>query len=287
MNMKATVSPYPGGKYNLSPLLNSLMVEKKRHLSGFGGMGNEFLSMPPHETEIYNDVNKNLYHLFSCLSSEEKREGLFKKILDIPYTKESFDKIKEELERGYISQTDYITYGAWVWFSHITSRNGSGDNYNGEDLKKLENNGFEKNFRTEKQFHNYIVNKWYALSRFNNVIVWNKDIFNLLDEEKDNPEGADTFYFMDSPYLENKAGYKHNMTTREEHEAYCHAITKLRGAVMVCGYDEPKYKLYDDILGEYGFCRVPLKERPISMETTKRGGRKSRKTECIWINYPY
>ena len=43
MNMKATVSPYPGGKYNLSPLLNSLMVEKKRHLSGFGGMGNEFL----------------------------------------------------------------------------------------------------------------------------------------------------------------------------------------------------------------------------------------------------
>ena len=26
-------------------------------------------------------------------------------------------------------------------------------------------------------------------------------------EEKDNPEGVNTFYFMDSPYLENKAGY--------------------------------------------------------------------------------
>lgn len=287
MDFKATVAPYPGGKYHLAPLLNSLMVGKRRHISGFGGMANEFLSMAPHETEIYNDINNNLCHLFSCLNDGEKREALFDKILEIPYTKKSFDKIKKELEKGYINQTDFITYGAWVWFAHLTSRNGSGDSYNGEDLENenLKDDGFKRIFKSENQFHNYICKKWYALSRFDNVIVWNKDIFSLLDAEKDNPEGSDTFYFMDSPYLENNAGYDDNMKTSKKHEPYCHAIGKLKGAVMVCGYDKPIYKLYDDILGEYGFSKIILKERPVTMETTEKGGRKRRETECIWINY--
>lgn len=66
--------------------------------------------------------------------------------------------------------------------------------------------------------------------------------------EAKNPEGEDTFYFLDSPYLENKAAYKHNMTSPKEHKAYCEALRKLKGAVMACGYDEERYKLYDDIL---------------------------------------
>lgn len=274
MKLKATVSPYPGGKYHLSPLLNSLMVKKKRHISGFGGMANEFLLMPPRETEIYNDKNKNLYHLFSCLSDRKKRKGMFDEILEIPFTKDSFDKIKDEIDNGYQSQTDFVTYGAWVWFVHLASRNGSGS-----DFKNI--------LKSKNKFHNNIINKWYALSRFDDVVVWNRDILDLLDEEKDNPEGKDTFYFMDSPYLDNKAGYDENMRSEKEHKLYCHAVGKLKGAIMVCGYDKPIYKLYDDILGEYGFHKMSLKERPISMETTALGGTKRREIECIWINYPY
>ncbi len=79
-------------------------------------MANEFLSMAPHETEIYNDINKNLCHLFSCLNSDEKREALFDRIFEIPYTKKSFDKIKDELERGYVEQTDF---NGWLIHSQL------------------------------------------------------------------------------------------------------------------------------------------------------------------------
>ena len=50
--------------------------------------------------KIYNDINNNLCHLFSCLNSDEKEKLLFDRIFEILYTKKSFDKIKDELERG-------------------------------------------------------------------------------------------------------------------------------------------------------------------------------------------
>ncbi len=272
--MNKTVAGYPGGKHHLAPLLVSLMRRSKRYITGFGGMANEMLAMPPHKTEIYNDIDKNLCCLFSCLSDSEKREELIKKVSTFPYSREHFEMAKKYIENTIVCEGNEIEYASMVWYKYLASVNGGDANYRQDAKMEMGWNFFKR-----------VNKKRYDLSRLEGITIWNRDILELLEMEAKNPEGEDTFYFLDSPYLENRAGYKHNMTSPEEHKAYCEALRKLKGAVMVCGYDEEKYKLYDDILEPYGFHRKPLKERPKSMEMTKRGGRKTRVTECIWVNY--
>lgn len=271
---RVTVAPYQGGKNNLAPLLNAYMKPSERYISGFGGMANEILIMPPHREEIYNDIDKNQCILFACLSDKGKREELFQWILQYPYDEDTFNRLREKTKDGYQESVSQCEYASWVWYLRLASFNGAG-------------RSFKRKAQTTWTFQKSIARKFYGLSRLDGLVVWNKDIFTLMEEESGHPNGEGTFYFLDSPYLENKAGYTYNMTSAEEHERYCRSIGEyLKGGVMVCGYDEPQYCLYDEILcRQYGFHKIPLKERPVSMALTEKGGKKTRKTECIWVNY--
>ena len=67
-----------GAKYHLAFILATLMVYLKatRYYDLFGGAANVILQKPPHEIEIYNDIDPDMCCLIRQLSRKETRDEL-------------------------------------------------------------------------------------------------------------------------------------------------------------------------------------------------------------------
>ena len=271
--MSSTIAPYPGGKHTLAPLLVRFMPKLPRHISGFGGMANEILAMPQREIRIYNEKDNDLCILLSCLAKEETRRKLFCEILKYKYCKENFIELKEKTSSGYNEQVEIWAYAAWVWYTLLVSRDGAREFYSTNAGMELGQN-----------FQQRIMGKKWDLRRLEGLEVLNKDIYDLIEEEIKNPNGKQTFYFLDSPYYGNNANYKYNIVSHFDHEEYCKSLVKLKGDVMVCGYDNNT--LYDEILvKEHGFRKIKIGLYAVTMEHHQKGEKCKLEKECIWINY--
>ena len=271
--MIRTIAAYPGGKHTLAPLLVRFMPNLSRNISGFGGMANEILAMPQRKIRIYNDKDKDLCILLSCFAKEETRVKLFHEILKYEYCKENFMELKAKTSSGYYGQVEIWVYAAWVWYTLLVSRDGGREAYSKD-----------KDMEMGKNFQHRIMGKKWDLMRLEGIGVWNKDIYDLIEEEIQNPDGNQTFYFLDSPYYGNKASYKYNMVSDFDHNLYCKSLVKLKGAIMVCGYDNNN--LYDEILvKKHGFKKIKLGLYAVTMGYHQRGEKCKLETECIWINY--
>lgn len=271
--MISTIAAYQGGKHTLAPLLVRFMPKLQRHISGFGGMANEILAMPKRKIRIYNDKDKDLCILLSCLAKEEIRKKLFQEILKYEYCKENFMELKDKTSSGYYEQVEIWVYAAWVWYTLLASRDGDRETYSKDKAMEMGQN-----------FQQRIIGKKWDLMKLQGIEVWNKDIADLIIEEIQNPNENQTFYFLDSPYYGNKANYKHNKISHSDHEIYCKSLVKLNGAIMVCGYDNNT--LYDEILvQEYGFKKIKLGLYAVTMGYHQKGEKCKLENECIWINY--
>lgn len=272
--MRTTIASGMGSKFRLAPTLNRYMPsDKKRHVSGFAGRVNEILAMRKYDVEICNDKDKDIFIMLKNLCQPGNRDKMIRQMLTLNYFEDNFMEFKELTAVGYMEGMDEINYATAVWYMFLTSFNGDRRQYSPDKSLEIPSN-----------FHRHMIRKVPTLYRLDGVQVWNLDIFDLIEQELKNPALCfQTNYYLDSPYLDNKAGYQEDMSSELEHKRYCHSLARLTGNVTVSGYDN---SLYDQILvDEYGFYKTPLKNMPVSMEVTPKGQKKQRKLECIWTNY--
>ena len=131
-----------------------------------------------------------------------------------------------------------------------------------------------------------ILRKIPGLVRLEGIGVENKNALDFMREEMADPKlASETMYFLDSPYLENRAGYIYNMVTEDIHREYCELVGQLGGYRMVCGYDYTN-SVYDEVLvRKYGFHKYIMGNVAKSMQMSAKGKAKSRAVEVIWTSY--
>jgi len=280
--MKILRSPiiYYGGKGVLVYKLLNFIPEHKIYCEVFGGGASLLFAKRPSETDIYNDIDKELFNLFQVLKDKKKFEE-FKRLVDLTlyaraehqYCKRNYKKEKNKVKRA--------------WMFYIMLR---------QSFSGLPNIGWSYCVNAARKNATVSVHRYWAgvnmlpqiHQRLLNVQIDCDDFRNVIpryDTEK-------TFFYCDPPYLpqtrSSRSVYRHEMTF-EEHEELIELLLKVKGKVMLSGYKNDLYKKLED----NGWIRVDIETSCFTAGRTRISGvlgegsakEKYKRVESIWMNY--
>ena len=90
-------------------------------------------------------------------------------------------------------------------------------------------------------------------------------------------EGAETFFYLDPPYVPEKrkgSAYEHEMSL-DAHERLISCVLKAEGKIMLSGYSNP---LYESELRGWS-------HRDFTVKTSAWVGKNAERIERVWLNY--
>jgi DNA adenine methylase len=248
---------YAGSKWRLAPQFVRLFPPHKTYLSLFLGTGSEFAFKEPSRREIVNDLDDNIYSVFSVLRDER----LFSRLLHLLENShdcrrlyyESYDLLQDKtltpLERAY----RFLICGnlGFQGGHPMTSRS-----YGSGPAKK-----------TKLKTLLPAVLAW--RDRMKKVEVEHFDAFDLLDRY-DRPE---VFVYCDPPYHPETCRPGLYVHTNFDHHRFVRRLQQFKGKAFVCGYE---HGLYDVQL---------LGWRRQTFQVQKSYGGRALRTEVVWMNY--
>jgi len=249
---------YFGGKGLMLETL--LKYSPKQHYSmyiePFGGSGAYLLSQRRKCTEIYNDLDDNVYSLFKVLSDNDLFEQ-FKHKLDLAYYSE---KIRNECIDKLSKDISMLERAFCFFYVNRTSFNGIG----GFSINPFIRRNMSKSTST---FLSCIDGLTDFHNRLSTVIITQKDAFELLEKYNKN----DVFFYLDPPYIHDtrtsNIRYNHEMTD-QQHKELVKLCLESKAMIMMSCYDHEIYK--------------PLKDKFMKINSIKNNGLYR---ECIYCNY--
>lgn len=238
LTVKRPVVRYHGGKWKLAPWVVSFFPRHRIYVEPFGGAASVLMRKERSFAEVYNDLDGEIVNLFRIL--RDRGDELIRLVELTPYAREEFelsyvhsDDPLEQARRtavrcgmGFGSTAMNVNYR--TGFRASTVRCGS--SYPGD---------------WKNQPHNLKA----VVERLRGVFIENKDALDLI-QLHDSPE---TLFYIDPPYVKGsrtyhrgKGGYKNEMTD-SDHERLAQCLHKVRGMVVVSGYQSGLYgKLFAD-----------------------------------------
>lgn len=255
---------YHGGKHKIADWIISKMPEHKCYVEPFGGGASVLLKKNPVITEVYNDLDKEVYNVFRVI--RDNYDELVRRVSMTLYSREdfylSFEKTNDPIEsaRRFLVQ------------SRMSLSTANRQKLTGTFRTTVNADDYHSNPLT---LYNVTETIFLARQRLSRVIIENTDAF-MMFKSYNLPE---TLWFLDPPYLKQKIthksikhGYSHNLTDHD-HEMLCKVIRTLKGKVIICNYDN---EIYNEILADW------------HTDTCRGFTNSSRKTvEKIWMNYKY
>lgn len=204
-------------KFKVSDWVLSFFPKHKLYVEPFGGCASVLLNKLPSEIEVYNDLNQDLYNLFSILREPEKAQSLKYVIENTPFSRQEFNSAFRNTKNSIEKARRLLIRSQLNFF---------------EDNKQidLQNGNLASNLDSWNQQPRIIE---YASKRLKNTIIENKDAFEIIDLY-DTP---DTLFFVDYP-----------LSSEQFSQREIELINKLiclKGKVILCGWDNA---LYHDLL---------------------------------------
>lgn len=265
MKYKSPINWY-GGKYYMAKDIISLFPEHHMYVEGFGGAGHVLFRKERSNMEVYNDLHSGLYLVFKYI--RECNEEFLRSVTLTPYSRKEFENSKnwieedDEIEKArkfYIRTMQSVaTNGGWC-YAKSKSRRGMCQS-------------------VSRWLGNVDENMLSAMERLREVQIENLDVFDLIlkyDKE-------DTLFYLDPPYISDTRGQKKSYMyemSNEKHEELVDLLLKVKGKVVLSGYDHP---IYNKLL-EKGWKKVFLGD--YSKRSQKSNGKLDNGTEFVWVNY--
>ncbi len=256
-----------GGKGTMFKEIEKYFPDKTTYdtyIEPFAGTFSMGLACSEAPIEIFNDLDKNIYSLYKCLSDKDLFEQ-FKEKCDLTYYSEDLRKeFKVLLKDETLSVVDRAFYFFYV---NRTSHNGIG--------------GFSINTVVRRNMSKSVSDMLSAIDRLpelhqrlSKLIVLNTNGIELID--KYNRENV--FIYADPPYehsTRTSARYNVDMD-RKMHEHFLKTVINSKAKILISGYDCPLY----DVLCNNGFTKIQFEVNTIG------GDRKPKtKIETLWRNY--
>jgi DNA adenine methylase len=246
--------------------LVGLLPRHHTFISVFGGSGADILGKAPSLLEVYNDLDHDLFNLFSVLRDRKEADELIRRVRSTPYSRETFGEAKKLLRDP---NSDRVSR---AWATVACANQGH----------------VGAHFSSPSHSWGYFVQprgapRWFRLCdtldrvvrRFSRVILECSSWEKILDRYDSNS----ALFFVDPPYVistrvGNKAQYRHELT-EDDHGRLLRSIKTLSGGVMISGYDHP---LYNDELRTW--TRIVFDK----VCSTSPKNEKPRRVEIVWTN---
>jgi DNA adenine methylase len=207
---------YIGGKATICDWIYNNFTDHNTYVELFGGSGAVMLNKPSSRKEIYNEINSDIYNLFSFI--KHKPQLFFQKVKNIIPSRETFDKVKSIYKSdNFVDLNRYDKAFIFFCFSRM-SYSGAMQGYSNDCPNKM-------NFQTG--YDDKINN---ISERLQNVKLINKD-FEYCIDKYDSPT---TLFYADPPYLNLKL-YKYNFTDAD-HLRLRDALSDIEGKFTLSYY---------------------------------------------------
>ena len=251
---------YHGGKFLLAPWIISHFPAHRVYTEVFGGAASVLLQKAPSYAEVYNDLDLEVVNLFKVVRTRGR--ALIKALKYTPFsreefilsykpTKDVFEQARRTIVRSFMGFDSGAASGNMTGFRFNSNRSGT---------------------TPAHDWKNYPEALDAIISRLQGVVIENRDALTVAKSV----DGLETLHFFDPPYVPDtryngsKAKvYRYEMTS-EQHGDLCQTILNLKGAVVLCGYDN---WIYNEMLK--GWQKV---------KKDVRGDGAVYRTEVLWIN---
>jgi len=222
---------YHGGKFRIAPWVIGHFPQHTCYCEVFGGAASVLLQKPPSKVEIYNDLDSNVVNLFRVLRSPKKAARL-KQLLELtPFSREEYESAYEQSEDDVEEARRMLVRS----FQAIGAK------------RRCARNGWrtrDTGYSPATAWRGWPDEIPLFVDRLRNVQIENRP-WQFMLKTYDKPE---TLFYLDPPYLMQTralgwdAGvYEHEMTNGD-HAELCLAARKLRGMVVLSGYDNDLYR---------------------------------------------
>ena len=233
------------------------------YIEPFGGSFSIGLKKDITPTEIYNDLDKNVYSLYKCISDKDLFDE-FKFRCDLCIYSEDFrSECKDKLNQD-IPLVDRAFYFFYV---NRTSFNGLG----GFSVNPLVRRSMSK---SASDFLSAIDRLPELHQRLSKVIVMNTDGIELINKYSK----SNILIYADPPYVQStrtNVRYSVDMPD-DEQQLFINAALKSKSKLIISGYDN---KIYNQ-LEQSNFKKVCF-----NVNVNSGNYKPKSKTECIWFNY--
>ena len=226
--VKTPLSKYYGGKFNMIKFLLQFVPPHKVYVEVFGGSGALLFAKEPSKLEVFNDIDSEVVNFFRILRDKRKFKEFYRQVSLVPYSREEFKNFLKTLGEGNEVER------AVKFFVCVKQSFGG----------QLQNTGWSYGKTTNKDVSAYlsaIENLPQVVERLRRVQIENRDyrkIFEIYDSE-------DTFFYCDPPYVKDvrKSYYNYRYEfTLEDHKEFVERVLKLKGMVLISGYEHPIYE---------------------------------------------
>jgi DNA adenine methylase len=254
-----------GGKRYLAKWIISHFPPHRIYLEPFGGGASVLLNKKPVEVEVYNDLDRRITRLFRVL--RDQGEQFLAKASLTPYSQPEF-----EVAANYPPGATDVDMALCDFIRWRQSFGGKGESWSYTTSRARGGMAGD-------------VNAWWTaieqlpeiIHRIRRVQILCQSAFEAIPRF-DHPEG---FIYCDPPYVhstreENSRAVYHNEMSDDDHRRLAELLRGCDAKVVISGYPSP---LYEELYRGW---------RTASSEIANHaagGGKKSRETECLWMNF--
>ncbi len=272
-----------GGKGNLARWIVRFLPPGKVYVEPFAGAASVFWHLPePYPVEVLNDIDGRIVNLYRVLQSRERFRELLHRLIWTPYSRAEFARALAILQD---SGADDVSR-AWAFF--VAHNQGFGGKAN-----KVGDWGRSLTARARGMAGT--TNSWRG--RLKLLTYWHERLSRVQIDAVDGLDAIrywdtpDTVFYIDPPYVPDTRVDKEvyaNELGLDDHRRLVDTLLRVRGAVVLSGYDHPVYRP----LEEAGWAKVMRKTACNVAGRTRRSGlrgagsatSKVPRTEVLWIN---
>lgn len=257
---------YHGGKFRLAPWIMQFFPPHKVYVEAFGGAAGVLLQKSRSYSEVWNDLDDEIFNLMYVMRDAKLRERLIEMLVLTPYSRREFENAYHEPTDDIVEAARHTIIRAQMGFGSAGATKGA------------------TGFRTDTQRdYGTASHLWAqypdALSsigqRLSGVMIENRPALDLIRDQ----DSAETLFFTDPPYVmdtrvmrSTSRYYRHEMSDAD-HQTLIETLRSVKGMVVLSGYDS---ELYRKGLSDWE------QHTTTARISAGRGG--TTRTECVWLN---
>lgn len=233
MSVTKPVLRYHGAKFRMAEWVMQFFPEHNTYIEPFGGAAGVLLQKPRVYAEVYNDMDSSVVNFFRVLRDPSQRSQLLERIILTPYSRTDFEEAWEPTDDP-IEEARRLCIRAQMGFGSAGATKGA--------------TGFRIDSKREYGTAQHLWTTYPAAvadagQRLAGVLIENHPAIDIMFQH----DTEASLHFVDPPYVHStrhmvntKRCYRHEMSD-QEHIDLIEALKKLKGYVVLCGYDNHLY----------------------------------------------
>lgn len=250
-----------GGKFILAKWIISHMPEHRVYVEPFGGAGSVLLQKPRAYSEVWNDLNEDLYNLFWVMRNHYGE--LADCLRMTPFSRREFE-ISHMPHSNPIEKARRLVIRSFMGF-------GSDSASNSARPTGFRANSNRSGSTPAHDWVNYELHMHQLADRIRGIVLECRPALRVMASH----DSSQTLFYLDPPYLEETrkrfGAYSHELSDLD-HVELLEAAAKCKGAVIISGYESP---LYSKALKDW---------RRVERKAMADGAKE--RTEVLWIKEP-